>query len=206
MDARRSNCWFGPAPETDLATGSSLGAMRCDPNLPLHVCQVDIANAFYNLEMPIEWRRFFGLPRVRAADVGVSEINGCPVSPQTWIFPCVSVVPMGWSHATAWCQAVLRKAASDTGHCSNDTFISDSQPMAPDIAEGPQWTAYIDNFLCFGHDGAAVERITRAVDRCLRERGLPTHEQSRSATSVDALGWRIDGVSHRMYPTPRRAC
>lgn len=51
LDARRSNCWFGPPGEVRLATGASFGALEVDCNEPVVLGQVDVADAFFNFEL-----------------------------------------------------------------------------------------------------------------------------------------------------------
>ena len=151
LDARRSNCHFVTPPATDLATGASIGDIQCDRSRSVYVGHVDISNAFYTLALPIEWRRYFALPGVKAGDVGVPEVTGRPVPPSTIIYPCISVVPMGWSHATFWCQSVLRSSVSSTGLCPDEFYMYDASVSPPSVIDNIVWTVYFDNFLVFGH-------------------------------------------------------
>jgi hypothetical protein len=56
IDARLSNCWFEDPMAVDLATGMSFATIEVDSNEPLVLGQVDIANAFYAIELPEEFR------------------------------------------------------------------------------------------------------------------------------------------------------
>ena len=65
IDARRANC---------LASGSSLGEIEVEPGQDLYIGDGDLCDAFYNFALPPRLRRFFGLPRVRAGTVGITEV------------------------------------------------------------------------------------------------------------------------------------
>lgn len=47
-----------------------------DGGPPIEVGGVDIADAFYNIALPVELRGLFGLPAVSARDVGIEMIEG----------------------------------------------------------------------------------------------------------------------------------
>lgn len=79
LDCRRSNHWFKEPKHVSLTTGESLRRISIEPGEKLYVCSADLANAFYTLSMPVELRRYFGLQRVKAGDIGVTEIDGVPV-------------------------------------------------------------------------------------------------------------------------------
>jgi hypothetical protein len=62
VDARRSNCWFVDPPAVSLATGSALSDITVEDDGGWFIAHLDIANAFYALELPVALRSFFCLP------------------------------------------------------------------------------------------------------------------------------------------------
>eukprot|EP00972_Heterocapsa_arctica_P101733 14988762-Heterocapsa_arctica.AAC.1 len=87
-DARRANCWFGEPDPVELVTRLSMGAIEVDSADPIFLGQVDIADASYNLEHPVEIRGYFGLAALPACLADVSEITGVPVKSNDLIVPC----------------------------------------------------------------------------------------------------------------------
>eukprot|EP00959_Pyramimonas_sp_CCMP1952_P094135 1969254-Pyramimonas_sp.AAC.1 len=76
---------------------------------------VDIADAFYNMGLPSDLRRYFALPRLRAGDLGLKSVEGQSVLSRAWVRPCLAVMPMGWPHALDFCQKVHRTIVLERG-------------------------------------------------------------------------------------------
>ena len=87
IDARRANCHFEDPDYIPLASGSSLGEIEVEPGQDLFIGHGDLCDAFYHFALPPQLRRFFGLPRVRAGVMGVTEVQERSVSPETWVYP-----------------------------------------------------------------------------------------------------------------------
>ena len=205
LDARRSNCWFVSPEATELASGSSFGDLTVDPSSHTYVGHVDIQDAFYHLELPLELRRYFALPLICAGDAGISHLDGVPIGPDVLLAPCLAALPMGWSHATYWCQRILTHVARNASDdLSTRNFIVDTSPHRPD-ASSLAWTVYIDNFLVFGSCKEQVSSVTRAVNNALQGLGLPTHEVGLAESRASLLGWEFDGIGHRVQPSHARA-
>ena len=115
VDARRSNAHFKSPSQVNLCTGGNLGAIELGPDESLVVCQADLKDAFYHLKLPKPLREVFGLPRVRARDVGVDHIDGVKVVGSAWIVPRLAAVPMGWSHALYICHSIHAELAERSG-------------------------------------------------------------------------------------------
>lgn len=87
LDCRRSNCHFGVPSNVKLATGDALARVEVGEGEKLYICNADLANAFYTLAMPASLRKFFGLRKIKAKDLGVTELQGQPVGSDTWVTP-----------------------------------------------------------------------------------------------------------------------
>ena len=96
----------GPPPSVSLPTAASFARMEVLAGQKLHCVQFDIANAFYQMEMPLELRPNFCLPGLTGAQLGVMSVDGMLIG-DSIVYPQFRAMPMGWSHALAWCRTLL---------------------------------------------------------------------------------------------------
>eukprot|EP00438_Fugacium_kawagutii_P006869 Skav205284 [mRNA] locus=scaffold1690:137803:145924:+ [translate_table: standard] len=188
LDCRRSNHWFQPPEHVALTTGESLRRISLDPGERLYVCSADLANAFYTLSMPAELRKYFGLQRVKAKDIGLQEIDGCRVDPDRLVQPRVAVLPMGWAWALYWCQVVHERIAERSG-LSPAERLQDFR-VAP---AGKFWhVQYVDNLHVMGtNKDEVVDRFRRAIKE-LEDCGLTVHEVEELEQNTKILGWEYE--------------
>ncbi|CAJ1334079.1 unnamed protein product [Effrenium voratum] len=188
VDCRLANTHFVEPEGIRLASADSLSKMEIPEGSPLYLATADLQNAFYTMGMPESLRQFFGLRRVRAADLGVQEVEGKPVSPGQWVHPRVAVIPMGWSHAMWWCQRLSEKLVEDSGLTKKER-LRDFDPAPP----GNFWhVEYVDNLVVFGTDRSEVERRFWLAVQALRDAGLTVHEIEYGEGQSKVLGWSID--------------
>eukprot|EP00438_Fugacium_kawagutii_P014095 Skav231798 [mRNA] locus=scaffold734:131220:155475:+ [translate_table: standard] len=187
LDCRRSNCHFSDPDPIQLATGEAMGRIQLDKDEVLYTASADLQNAFYTMEMPEQLRPFFGLRRVQAKQMSMQELHGNPIDPDSWLYPVVRVIPMGWSWAMWWCQTLAERICERSGLTSHER-LRDHAP-AP---SGPLWhIQYVDNLHVFGTNKSEVEqRFWRAVE-ALRSAGLVVHEIEVSDNDAEVLGWNI---------------
>ena len=188
LDCRRANCWFEEPEGIHLATGDSIGRLELSEEAPLYVCSADLQNAFYTMAMPEALRPFFGLRRVTAESMGLTTLGGSPLRPGDWIYPVVSVIPMGWTHAMVWCQRINERICEEAGLTNSERLRDGSS-----VPSGDFWhIQYVDNLHVFGTNKAIVEeRFWRAVE-ALRGRGLTVHEIEVNEGECQVLGWAVD--------------
>ena len=60
----------------ELATGSALADIAVSDESDWYIADLDIANAFYSLELPPELRRYFCLPGLGAGELGITYRQG----------------------------------------------------------------------------------------------------------------------------------
>ena len=199
VDCRRSNCHFSEPLPIKLATGEAMSRIQASPEEPLYMASADLQNAFYTIEMPTGLRKFFGLRRIRAGQLGIDLVEGASVQPEQWIYPRVRVVPMGWSWAMWWVQNLSERICGRTGLTESER-LRDGQ-SAP---TGHFWhIQYVDNLRVFGRNKKEVEdRFWAAVDG-LRQAGLTVHEIEIGDSHAKMLGWEVS-TSSRLRPTPQR--
>ena len=200
VDARRSNAHFKPPLQVNLCAGESLGSLELGSDEPLVVCQADLKDAFYHLELPAPLRGVFGLPRVRARDVGVDCVDGVKVLGSAWIFPRIAVVPMGWSHALHICQSIHEELAERSGLVESDRVFDRKRAPRSQCTHAH----YVDNMVIMGSAGSQVrERFDHAVKE-LKRAGLQVHEEETSVGDVSVLGWEYS--SNGLFrPSRKRA-
>lgn len=203
VDARRSNACFSVPPPPDLPTGASYSRVFLRPGEKLSVTSSDLKDAFYTIELPRCLRRFFTLAPVRAEEVGLSHLEGRALSPKDWVFPRLSVIPMGWSHAVNFCQRVVRSAALRVSGTRPEMFVSDLRPF-PGLKEG-SIVIYVDNVVCLSTDEALCRTLQESVNVELRRVGLCVHEESVGEASVATLGWEFRTEEGIVVPKGRRA-
>lgn len=130
VDARLTNLWFAKPEDVSLATGASFGAIEVDGHGPIQLAGVDIADAFYNVELPASLRDLFGLRPLKAVEVGISSCEGIPIGSGDQIFPVFKAVPMGWTHALWLCQYLHEKVVdSISGLGEANRFVDGRPPL-----------------------------------------------------------------------------
>jgi hypothetical protein len=201
VDARRSNCWFDSPLPVKLATGGSFAQIEVDNAGPIELAGIDIADAFYGIELPHEFRDLFGLAPLTADQAGISEVQGRAVHRQQVVYPVFRVVPMGWTHALWVCQQCHEHVVNTIESIPSSLRFHDGAPipaLRPLIH-----TEYVDNYVAISQVPGAAGASAREVERSLNERGLPTHAVEEGVGG-ETLGWKFGDNSAEVTMTPRR--
>ena len=187
LDCRRSNCHFEEPEPVRLTTGEALSRLEIEPGQKLFTASADLQNTFYTMGMPHELRRYFGLKKVPARDMAVTQLEGKQVCADQWIYPVIAVIPMGWSHALWWCQRVNERICRLSGLRPTEQ-LKDGQPApAGDFFH----VQYVDNLHIFGTNEDEVKaRFWKAV-QALRDTGLTVHEIELGEGDTKVLGWSV---------------
>ena len=201
IDARLANMHFEKPEKVRLATGSTFSRLEVDEGPPIEVGGVDIADAFYNIALPLPLRKFFALPGLQARDVGVCTCEGAAVTPGCLVYPVLRVVPMGWTHALWICQFAHEAVV-------NANPFVDSSLRIVDKREVPRLktylhTEYVDNFVVVTQKRDLAYDLADRIGRALRERGLPTHEVE-AGKGLETLGWKFSSDHPFVQVTPKR--
>ena len=142
---------------------------------------------FIHFLMPMSLRKYFGLRRIRARDLGVSAVNGAEVSADQWVFPRIAVLPMGWSWALYWCQKIHEHIVERAGLLEAERL--------QDFTPPPSGSSSISSMLTISmlqvHPGM-VGRFRLAV-QALRDAGLTVHEVEECEETTKVLGWEYEG-------------
>ena len=97
VDARGSNRIFKDPPGVSLTTVEGIANIHVDQNDKLFISKGDVENCFYRLRIEGSICEFFALESVSASEVGIDECEGLHAEPSSQMFPCFSVLPMGFS-------------------------------------------------------------------------------------------------------------
>ena len=73
IDARPANFWFGEPDSVSLATGAAMSYLEVPEDAGLWVATADIADAFYNMMLPMQWRPYFTLPPLEGWRLGLGD-------------------------------------------------------------------------------------------------------------------------------------
>ena len=201
VDARGSNFWFASPGHVHLPTGAALSLLELEPHESLYIADADISNAFYNMALPTELRRYFALRGVEARHLGLSHVGGQPVKPTQVVWPRMAVLPMGWSHALELCQQIHEKIVRDKEDLSPERAVVDRQRV-PAFAGKAAHAEYVDNFLAFATEPGLADSLKELAVARLRAAGLPVHEETSAREGATALGWSFEG--DRIAATSRR--
>ncbi|CAK0852914.1 unnamed protein product [Prorocentrum cordatum] len=205
---------FDEPPHVDLATGSAFSALEVDGGGPIYVGETDIENAFYGIQLPLEFWQFFGLPRVRAGVRGITtDSAGGPLRASDWVTPCFTAVPMGWKHSLWICQRIMEFRARTNTLASPSLAFDDAHLPVRLVRSSTQvlHTEYVDSFVALGLSKDPTHAVTDSVDRSLRDAGFRTRGPTVSAGG-GVLGWTFDqdaptiGISHRIGWRIRLGC
>ena len=186
IDARLANMHFETPEKVRLATGTTFAAMEVDSGPPVEVGGVDIADAFYHIELVEPLREFFALPKVKAGDAGCGFASGSKVAAGSWVYPCLKVVPMGWTHALWVCQVAHQFVVDRNPSLDPMLRCVDREPV-PDFNDYVH-TQYVDNFVAFSQRPGRARELAEKIGVALNQHGLPTHEVEAQA-GMETLGW-----------------
>ena len=194
IDARGPNQAFRSPPRTSLASTAAMVEIEVPGGPSLWLSAQDIVDCFYQFDIPDELAEYFGLFPVEAGLVGVTELDGEPVSPRELIVPCICVLPMGMSWALHWAQQAHRELLSRANVSSAVQEIVDRRPPPPLDAALPATLIYVDNELFVSTRAGIGSKARRTAEIELKKAGLPMHDIVDDAKNLEILGMEIDGV------------
>ena len=195
FDTRYANLFFGRPARTALPTATALAAFE-NPGHDTYMASGDIDNAFYRLRLPDGLSSYFRLPAVDASLLGITHLDGAPLARGARVQPCVCVLPMGWSHALALCQGVLRRAMATAGFTVDQCVEDGKAGVVVDREDALAAAGYVDNYASLGRSPARVDQATLAITRVLTEKGLLTHDEEPAARDATFVGLELKRGRH----------
>jgi len=204
FDTRLLNQYFNDPPNTDLPSADAFTRLETCENASFYAGSGDLSNAFYTLSVPDDLARRFTLPAIEAGKLGLTHLDGEIVGPGTKLCPYLTVLPMGWSWALHFCQAVMMNAIEISGF-SGDRIVGDKRaPVHLSDLHTTCAAGYVDNFLVLGGDRDAVDSGLQKISSTLRGFGLTVHEEVPASLRCDFVGLSFNGEQGLISIKPSR--
>ncbi|CAE7463997.1 unnamed protein product [Symbiodinium sp. CCMP2592] len=201
VDCRRSNAWFAPPDNLNLATAEVLSRIDLGgTDRDLYISTADLKDAFYHFELPSQLRPYFGMRPLSEGDLSINALGGKTLRASSLIFPRLKVLPMGWTHALWWCQNIHQRVVANVGATAEKCLEDRASVPSPECMH----LEYVDNFVCIGTAKDQVEALAAAGVQALRDKGLVVHEVESGEGNIKVLGWCFQGkklrpLSHRVW-------
>ena len=122
--------------------------------------------------------------------------------PSDQVFPKLTVVPMGWTHALDLAQNFFENLVAESLNIPREKLLREGLP-APRANEGVV-AVYVDNYIIAAEDKELAEIAFDKVKKSCQAAGLPTHDETRGARQLTGLGWLFDGEKSEIRPTAKR--
>lgn len=202
IDARPANAFFVDCPELHLPTPCDLAKLRLRPRTRYYAVKCDLDNFYHRLRLPQWMVPYFGLPAVRAEDVGLAEQFGHG----TLIHPCCRTLPMGWSLSTHVAQRLHMYQLTRPG-----SPLADFLPLGPGGSYTIHhrhvcWLVYIDDLVIFCADAARLQRLLDALLDYYASVGLVVKLSKvvGPVLQLEVLGLEFDGARHTIGLAPAK--
>ena len=142
--------------------------------------------------------------QLRLESLAWPTLDGEIVGPGTKLCPYLTVLPMGWSWALHFCQAVMMNAIEISGF-SGDRIVGDKRaPVHLSDLHTTCAAGYVDNFLVLGGDRDAVDSGLQKISSTLRGFGLTVHEEVPASLRCDFVGLSFNGEQGLISIKPSR--
>lgn len=194
LDARAANRLMVPSPHVSLPSPTLF--TRLGSKDPFYVGKLDISNFFYALKTPSSWWDLFALPPIRAADLG---LDPSLYPPDSMIYPCLKVLPMGFSHSCYLAQAVhehiLTKSPLEAPALSPD-MIS----LLTDLIH----SLYLDDLTLISRYEKLINEAIAKLTAFYETIGLSVKASKTvlASESAEILGFLVDGKEQTVSLSP----
>lgn len=214
LDARPANRLFRRPPTTILGSSEAWNRLEVKEGCELFVAQEDVKDFFYRLQIDKELGEYFSLPPVDRGrlwdELGFlpPEIEELDADPQDYIYPCMRVLPMGFS----WAFHLAHQSHMELSRRAlpGVPFLRDRHAapvLGGDLSHGDQGSAmlvYADNNNHLGVSPHLVDKDQESMISALHSKNLATHDVTSANTLAESLGVRIDGLAGYVQPTASR--
>lgn len=151
IDARAANAHFRAPLDPGLPSPSDVAALACPQGESLLAAKSDLANCYHSIRMP-EWLMdYFGLPSVRAGDLGLKGVD-----PEARVWPVCTRLAMGFNHAVYLAQQCNIRLLLDSGVRFADLVLRGNKDF--DLSR-PRVIVYLDDVVVVG-----LERHRALID------------------------------------------
>lgn len=159
------------------------------------------------LALPSSLQSLFCLPALPRSEVATWGINSTDL-PETsssgWIWPRLRVVPMGWSWAMYFAQRAHQHLCLQATGLGMDRVLVEGRP-SPDLSDSEvALIPYADNLNVTGISAQRVQEVKDLIVKKLRDTGFRVHEETEAQSTVQSLGFLVDGITGTIQPVPER--
>ena len=204
IDARCSNQHFKSPPSVALATSESFSKFECPGGGLVFISTVDVAGCFHIMRMPPWLTRYFCLPSLTAAELGLTtEMDRVKVEGSQLVRPCCLCLSMGFSWSLYFAQSITESVSGSVPAMSGGAIICDARP-GQTLTEEVQHYVYVDNIGALGYSQTAVDTAMSTVIHTLNACGLKTHEHVPACVKQEVLGVQLDGERLEARVTRKR--
>lgn len=201
VDARTTNMLFVDSPHVELPRADSLAELAVPADKPLFTGKQDLADYYHNLALPAHLQTFFGLPPLRAKELGLPSNT-----PEQLVYPVCKTLPMGFSHSVFIAQQAHEHVLASRSSISRDDWITPSSDRELSGSR-VRVLVYIDDVIFVGLDQGAVLRAMQDYEHAMQSVGLRVKLSKRvlpTSDPVEALGLTIDGRRHTLAVSPAK--
>jgi hypothetical protein len=218
IDARPVNSMFIDSPPVSLPTPDLIASLNVQRDTVLHAAKIDLDNFYHRIRLPKVWWRYFCLPCVRAGDIGLNNY-----SPDMWVYPMCTSLPMGFSHSVFLAQAVhehiidtrvpllareSRIVRQPFDYLQAATVSNDGityyplctstlpSPTGDFIVNRVRHSVYIDDLNIYHHDPIIINAAMDQYLSVMISVGLPAKPSKvvrPTADGLDCLGIHVNG-------------
>ena len=195
VDARPANHFFSRPPPVHLPTPDVLCSLSVPLGEKLYVAKADLTAFYHQLRTPRWMWPFFALPPVRASDVGLQSTWG-----DVMIYPCLTILPMGWSHAVSLTQSGHLHVVQSSGVFDPRAFIG--PPENGLCTSVPRVGLYIDDTMLFGPNPRVLAKLLDRYVTLMESINLPVARSKLVSPdrSVEAIGYLFHRESAGVSP------
>lgn len=156
LDARRANHYFVEPDDPQIPHPGLFTQLHMKKSEEIYVGKIDLDNYYYRLELPKQFRPYFGLLLINP--------NGKTV------WPRFRVVPMGWSHLVTAAMAITEEIMLNDAHLDPSRK---SSANAPANVGRCRYGAHIDNIFKLGTDKREINKVYNGIYSPCESRKLP---------------------------------
>jgi hypothetical protein len=191
IDGRRANALFVDPAHVRLPSPTSIARLVLARVARLFVAKTDLDSFFYRIHMPKQWWQFFALPPVAPAELGINFPPEIMILPR--VYPLLTVLPMGFSHAVLLAQA-LHECVLSSSSLSRFPWLSGSESV---VLSSVVVLIYIDDVIIIGFSRRLVSSLQSLWEilSLYRARHIVYKDEKLvgPCTLTDVLGLCFDG-------------
>ena len=188
------NAAFVDPPHIELPSPEVFTRLHVPEGKTVFAAKSDVRNFYFAIRMPAAYAPYFAMPSVRAADVGLAHVHG-----DVELFPCLTVLPMGWSHSVFVAQTIHSNILySRTPLSPADALLPSSSDFRVDRTRSG---LYIDDLILLDTDYSRIRTVWDAYLAALQDvGGEQSVAKSRppSDEAIECIGVRFDQRNRRV--------